>query len=84
LQEDFNPIFKMPKKFNITGTCFPDRHYMADISAKFKIALSMIEEGDCFTINRPRQFGKTTMLYRLFDTLKKGMSILFSIPVLRE
>jgi hypothetical protein len=52
----------MPKKFNITGTCYPKLHYMADISAKLKAVMAMVEAGDYFIINRPRQYGKTTML----------------------
>jgi len=45
----------MPKRFNVTGTCFPDEHYMADISGKLAQVLAMIEDGAYFTINRPRQ-----------------------------
>jgi|AntRauTorckE5430_2_1112549.scaffolds.fasta_scaffold05679_3 hypothetical protein len=59
----------MPKKINITGTCYPALHYMADISAKLKAIMTMVEEGEYFTINRPRQYGKTTMLATLNDTL---------------
>ena len=59
----------MAKRFNVTGTCFPHRHYMADISAKSKIAMGMINYGDYFAINRPRQYGKTTLL----ETLKREL-----------
>jgi len=59
----------MPKKFNITGTCYPALHYMADISAKLKAVMAMVEEGEYFTINRPRQYGKTTMLAALEGVL---------------
>jgi predicted AAA+ superfamily ATPase len=31
----------------------------------------MIEEGEYFVINRPRQYGKTTTLFRLEQELKK-------------
>jgi hypothetical protein len=44
----------MSKEFNITGTRLPDIHYMADVSAKMKETLSMIEKGRYFIINRPR------------------------------
>jgi hypothetical protein len=62
----------MTKKFNITGLCFPDKHYMADVSGKLAKALSMIEDGEYYIINRPRQYGKTTMLYSLSDLLRKS------------
>jgi hypothetical protein len=62
----------MAKKFNITGICFPNEHYMADISMKLASTLAMVEEGDYFIINRPRQYGKTTMLYTVADVLRKS------------
>ena len=62
----------MAKRFNTTGTCFPAKHYMADISSKFDVAINLVENGDYFAINRPRQYGKTTMLYLLSDVLRKS------------
>jgi AAA-like domain len=61
----------MAKKFNITGKCHPTKHYMADVSQKIAKIRAMVEEGDYFIINRPRQYGKTTMLYTLSDMLQK-------------
>jgi Predicted AAA-ATPase len=61
----------MKKKFNITGLCFPQKHYMADVSKKMAQTFAMVEEGDYFIINRPRQYGKTTTLYTLADMLRK-------------
>jgi len=55
----------MKKKFNVTGLCYPHQHYMMDVTQKRAQALAMVEEGDYFIINRPRQYGKTTMLYLL-------------------
>jgi hypothetical protein len=55
----------MQKEFNITGTCLPDRHYMMDHRAKLAGVMKMIERGKYFTINRPRQYGKTTTLFEL-------------------
>ncbi len=52
----------MKRKFNDTGLCIPHRHYMADTSAKIEQIMKLVEEGAYFTINRPRQFGKTTTL----------------------
>jgi hypothetical protein len=61
----------MAKKFNVTGLCFPHEHYMADISKKLEKTIRMVEAGDYFIINRPRQYGKTTMLYMISDVLQQ-------------
>ena len=54
------------KRFNLTGVCVPDKHYMVDLSEKVDIIIrDYIEQGAYFTINRARQFGKTTMLSAL-------------------
>jgi hypothetical protein len=51
------------RKFNITGSCNPDRHYMVNVDAKIEaIVQDYIMQGEYFTINRARQYGKTTML----------------------
>ncbi|MCP4135950.1 MAG: hypothetical protein GY754_33585 [bacterium] len=55
----------MKKKFNTAGTCIPERNYMVNLSSKLNEIMEMIEEGEYFTINRPRQYGKTTTLYLL-------------------
>ena len=52
----------MDKKFNITGTCFPDRHYMVDISDRVAVIKKMVDNNEYFCINRGRQYGKTTTL----------------------
>lgn len=52
----------MKKRFNDTGLCVPEKHYMVDISPKIDQILEIVERGDYFTINRPRQFGKTTII----------------------
>jgi len=49
----------MKRTFNITGTCIPARHFVADVSGKVARVMDMITRGDYFTINRPRQYGKT-------------------------
>ena len=59
----------MEKRFNVTGTCFPQQHYMADTSAKLAHISKMVEQGEYFTINRPRQYGKTTVLAQLIAAL---------------
>ena len=60
----------MQKKFNITGTCRPTQHYMADISHKYTDTMDYINTGEYFIINRPRQYGKTTLLYTIARTVR--------------
>ncbi|WP_421797087.1 AAA family ATPase [Haliscomenobacter sp.] len=61
----------MKKKFNITGLCFPQEHYMADVSKKLARTFNMVDSGEYFIINRPRQYGKTTTLYAIAEMLQK-------------
>ncbi|NJN35180.1 MAG: AAA family ATPase [Saprospiraceae bacterium] len=69
----------MEKKFNITGKCNANRHYMADVSNKSKSVIKLVEAGEYFIINRPRQYGKTTMLHNLATALReKGDYIVFN------
>ena len=56
----------MRKKFNITGSCNPEWHYMVDTPARFAIVEQLIDGGEYFTINRARQYGKTTTLQMIW------------------
>ncbi|ENK0837843.1 AAA family ATPase [Clostridium botulinum] len=60
----------MKKRFNVTGTCIPEKHYMVDISKKLDSILELVYNEEYFIINRPRQYGKTTTLYLLNRYLK--------------
>lgn len=60
---------EMRKEFNVTGTCNPQLHYMVDINSRFQAVREMIEQGRYFTINRARQFGKTTLLRTIWRKL---------------
>ena len=53
------------KRFNVTGLCVPDKHYMVDISGKLAQIRELIDDEHYFTINRARQYGKTTTLLAL-------------------
>jgi hypothetical protein len=66
----------MEKKFNVTGNCFPDKHYMADVSQKLADTLKLVNAGEYFIINRPRQYGKTTTLYGLSHALRQKQGYL--------
>jgi hypothetical protein len=63
------------REFNVTGLCVPSKHYMADTSEKIFLIISMVEKGQYFTINRGRQYGKTTTL----ALLEKGLSSEYSV-----
>ena len=41
---------KSMRKFNVTGICVPNMHYMVDISGKVEKVFKMVEEGYYFTI----------------------------------
>ena len=55
----------MKKRFNVTGTCIPNRHYMVDTFNKIDKIMELIENEEYFIINRPRQYGKTTTFFLL-------------------
>ncbi|MDR1788146.1 MAG: hypothetical protein LBR16_06825 [Treponema sp.] len=57
------------RRFNVTGVCVPDKHYMVDISGKVRQIRAMIDQGLYFTINRGRQYGKTTTINALCGAL---------------
>ena len=58
------------KEFNTEAVCIPELHYMVDISDKIRQIEKLIAHGDYFTINRARQYGKTTTISTLFRKLK--------------
>lgn len=65
------------KEFNVTGICVPEKHYMVDTSRRIEeIVDTLIEKGMYFTINRARQYGKTTTLYILEERLKSEYIVL--------
>ena len=59
----------MRKKFNVTGSCNPEWHYMVDTAKRFKAVEELIDYGEYFTINRARQYGKTTTLDMIWRRL---------------
>ncbi len=61
----------MAKKFNINGVCSPDGHYMVALGSRLAEIKKMIDAGDYFTINRARQYGKTTILKALVEFLRE-------------
>lgn len=62
----------MGKVFNVSADCKPDLHYMVNIDGRLSKIKEMVDRGDYFTINRARQYGKTTTLKALACYLAKG------------
>ncbi|MBU3106512.1 AAA family ATPase [Clostridium gasigenes] len=60
----------MEKYFNTTGVCVPKKHYMVNVDNKLQAIEKLINRDSYFTINKPRQFGKTTTL----SLLKKRLT----------
>lgn len=66
----------MNKRFNTTGVCISKKHYMVNIEKKLKAIEKLVHEGDYFIINRPRQYGKTTTLNSLKNSLMNEYIVL--------
>lgn len=65
------------KKFNVTGICIPKLHYMVDTTDIIdEIIRSYITCDAYFTINRARQYGKSTTLELLYHRLEKDYLVL--------
>jgi len=56
---------EMTRSFNAAGSCDPQLHYMVDIQSKLEEIRALIDSGAYFTINRARQYGKTTTIKAL-------------------
>ena len=65
------------KRFNTSAYCNPSIHYMVDISERVNQTRQMIDRGDYFIINRPRQYGKTTILSALRESLVNEYTVLY-------
>lgn len=65
----------MGRIFNINGACQPTKHYMVDLELRLKTIKLMIDAGEYFTINRTRQYGKTTILRALAKFLKNDYEV---------
>lgn len=61
----------MGRKFNVTGACIPQYHYMVNLDSRLAQIKEMIDDGQYFCINRGRQYGKTTILKALKNYLSE-------------
>lgn len=60
----------MTRYFNINGVCYPEKHYMVDLTGRLKEIKKLINHGDYFVMNRARQYGRTTTLRALKEYLQ--------------
>lgn len=63
----------MVKIFNANGACRPEKHYMVNLESELEAIILKVDLGEYFTINKARQYGKTTILRALADYLKEIM-----------
>lgn len=68
----------MHKHFNTTGLCYPEEHYMVNIEKRLDEIKILVDGGAYFSINRARQYGKTTTIHLLTEKLSEDYA-LFSI-----
>lgn len=59
-------VICVPKVFNTTAVCIPKEHYMVNLDERLKKIKVFVDTGKYFTINRARQYGKTTTLRALY------------------
>ena len=65
------------KVFNTATVCIPNQHYMVDLSNRVnRIIQQYIEPGKYFSINRGRQYGKTTTMFALAESLRAKYYVL--------
>jgi hypothetical protein len=62
----------MPRTFNTTGPCEPDRHYMLPAEGRLPDLLPRVQAEQYFVVHAPRQTGKTTAI-RAFAARLRGL-----------
>ena len=67
----------MPKIFNVSAACILDEHYMVNIDERLTAIKELVDSGKYFTINRARQYGKTTTLLALEKCLQERYYVVF-------
>ena len=73
IETEVNSIMKT---FTTTGLCVPSMNYMVNIDDRIEKIKVMVDRGDYFTINRARQYGKTTTLFLLAKRLQPEYYVL--------
>ena len=67
---------KAKRTFNTTGICDSAKHYMVSLGQRMLQVKALVDEGKYFTINRARQYGKTTTLHALSDYLSQDYFVI--------
>ena len=65
------------KYFNTNGICYPEEHYMINIEKRLAEIRELVDQRKYFTINRARQYGKTTTLNLLVQYLSDRYTVFF-------
>jgi ketosteroid isomerase-like protein len=67
----------MPRFFNTTGPCRPERHYMLPPEARLPELAELVEREQYFVLHAPRQTGKTTTILAFARSLQaRGVAAL--------
>ena len=76
----------MSKVFNTTAVCIPEEHYMVNIAQRLQEIKALVDDGKYFTINKARQYGKTTTLIALKRLLESEyyVCLLYTSPSPRD
>ncbi len=65
----------MERYFNTQGVCYPDEHYMVNLDDRLLEIKKLIDRRKYFSINRGRQYGKTTTLFALEKYLRDTYTV---------
>ena len=76
LDEGKKGCVTMKKRFNVTGVCRPQIHYMVNLDSRIAQMKQLVDDGEYFTINRARQYGKTTHIRALTQYLAKDYFVI--------
>lgn len=66
---------KLDSRF-VSGKKAVVKNYMVDLTDRLRQIKVMVDRGDYFTINRARQYGKTTMLAALEHYLQEDYRVI--------
>lgn len=67
----------MGKCFNVEGACNPNEHYMVNLDKRILEIEKLVAHKKYFTIQKGRQYGKTTTLNCLKDKLSSAYSVFY-------
>ena len=73
---DLKSEVSMKKYFNTEGSCNPEEHYMVNLENRLRDIKVLVDRGKYFSINRARQYGKTTVLNALAQYLTQYYTVI--------